>query len=33
MKRNQLSSTQIAGILKEFDNGMSAEEIIHRHTS
>jgi putative transposase len=27
MKKSQFSSTQIAGILKEFDNGKSAEEI------
>ena len=31
MKRNQFSPTQIASILKEFDNGKSAEEINREH--
>jgi putative transposase len=31
MKKSQFSPTQIAGILKEFDNGKSAEEINREH--
>jgi len=31
MKKSQFSSTQIAGILKEFDNGKTAEEINREH--
>ena len=31
MKKSQFSPTQIAGILKEFDNGKSAEEIHREH--
>ncbi len=27
MKKSQFSPTQIAGILKEFDNGKTAEEV------
>lgn len=31
MKKSQFSATQIASILKEFDNGKSAEEINRDH--
>lgn len=31
MKRSTFTPTQIAGILKEFDNGKSAEEIDREH--
>ena len=31
MKRSTFSPTQIAGILKEFDNGKRAEEITREH--
>lgn len=31
MKKSQFSPTQIAGILKEFDNGKTAEEITREH--
>lgn len=31
MKRSTFSPAQIAGILKEFDNGKSAEEITREH--
>ena len=31
MKKSQFSPAQIAGILKEFDNGKSAEEISREH--
>ena len=31
MKKSQFSPTQIAAILKEFDSGKSAEEIIRDH--
>lgn len=31
MKRKTFSSAQIAGILKEFDSGKSAEEITREH--
>ena len=31
MKRSQFSATQIANILKEFDNGKTAEEINREH--
>ena len=31
MKKSQFSPTQIASILKEFDNGKSAEEITRDH--
>jgi putative transposase len=31
MKKSQFSATQIAFILKEFDNGKSAEEINREH--
>jgi putative transposase len=31
MKKSQFSPTQIANILKEFDNGKSAEEINREH--
>jgi len=31
MKKSQFSPTQIAGILKEFDTGKSAEEINREH--
>ena len=31
MKKSQFSATQIASILKEFDNGKSAEEINREH--
>ncbi len=31
MKKSQFSPTQIAGILKEFDHGKSAEEINREH--
>ncbi len=31
MKKSQFSPTQIAGILKEFDNGKTAEEINREH--
>ena len=31
MKKSQFSPVQIAGILKEFDNGKSAEEISREH--
>jgi putative transposase len=31
MRKSQFSPTQIAGILKEFDNGKSAEEINRDH--
>lgn len=31
MKKSKFSATQIAGILKEFDNGKSAEEILREH--
>jgi putative transposase len=31
MKKSRFSSTQIAGILKEFDNGKSVEEISHEY--
>ena len=31
MKKSQFTPTQIAGILKEFDNGTSAEEINREH--
>ena len=31
MKKSQFSATQIATILKEFDNGKSAEEINREH--
>jgi len=31
MKKSQFSPTQIAGILKEFDNGKTAEEINRDH--
>jgi len=31
MKKSQFSSTQIASILKEFDNGKTAEEINREH--
>ena len=31
MKKSQFTPTQIAGILKEFDNGKSAEEINREH--
>lgn len=31
MKRSKFTPTQIAGILKEFDNGKSAEEINREH--
>ena len=31
MKRSTVSPTQIAGILKEFDNGKRAEEITREH--
>lgn len=31
MKKSQFSPTQITGILKEFDNGKSAEEITREH--
>lgn len=31
MKKSTFTPTQIAGILKEFDNGKSAEEITREH--
>ena len=31
MKKSQFSPTQIAGILKEFDNGKTAEEVTREH--
>jgi putative transposase len=31
MKKSQFSPSQIAGILKEFDNGKTAEEITRDH--
>jgi putative transposase len=31
MKKSRFSSAQIAGILKEFDNGKSVEEISREH--
>ncbi len=31
MKKSQFSPTQIAGILKEFDNGKTVEEITRDH--
>lgn len=31
MKKSQFSPAKIAGILKEFDNGKSAEEITREH--
>ncbi len=31
MKRSQFSPTQIASILKEFDNGKTAEQITREH--
>ncbi|MBK7885351.1 MAG: transposase [Chitinophagaceae bacterium] len=31
MKKSQFSPAQIAGILKDFDNGKSAEEITRDH--
>jgi putative transposase len=31
MKKSQFSATQIANILKEFDNGKTAEEINREH--
>jgi putative transposase len=31
MKKSQFSATQIASILKEFDNGKTAEEITREH--
>jgi putative transposase len=31
MKRSKFNPTQIAGILKEFDNGKSAEEITRQY--
>ena len=31
MKKSKFSSVQIAGILKEFDNGKSAEELTREH--
>ena len=31
MKKSQFSPTQIAGILKEFDHGKTAEEISREH--
>ena len=31
MKKNTFTSTQITGILKKFDDGKSAEEIIRQH--
>ena len=31
MKKSQFSPTQIAGILKEFDSGKTAEEITREH--
>jgi putative transposase len=31
MKKSQFTPTQIAGILKEFDNGKTAEEINREH--
>lgn len=31
MKKSTFTPAQIAGILKEFDNGRSAEEIIREH--
>lgn len=31
MKKSQFNPAQIAGILKEFDNGKSAEKIIRDH--
>jgi putative transposase len=31
MKKSQFTATQIAAILKEFDNGKSAEEINREH--
>ena len=31
MKKSQFSAVQIAGILKEFDNGKTAEEITREH--
>jgi putative transposase len=31
MKKSKFSATQIASILKEFDNGKSAEEILREH--
>jgi putative transposase len=31
MKKSQFSPTQIAGILKEFDNGKTAEQITREH--
>lgn len=31
MKKSTFTPTQIAGILKDFDNGKSAEEIIREH--
>ncbi len=31
MKKSQFTPTQIASILKEFDNGKSAEEINREH--
>jgi putative transposase len=31
MKKSQFSATQIASILKEFDNGKTAEEINREH--
>ncbi len=31
MKKSTFSPAQIAGILKEFDNGKSAEEISREH--
>jgi putative transposase len=31
MKKSQFSPTQIASILKEFDNGKTAEEITREH--
>lgn len=31
MKSSKFSATQIANILKEFDNGKSAEELIREH--
>ena len=31
MKKSQFTPTQIAGILKEFDNGKSADEINREH--
>ena len=31
MKKNTFSPTQISGILKEFDNGKSVEELTREH--